>query len=109
MGEKPQRKYIITESYNAYQINDGRYKFTIYELPGNPELLTDIKNNPGETINYADDPGYKEIKARLQKELKTDLSKRGLMPLAINRTIENIRKEEKAKNPAKAEKIEIEN
>lgn len=39
-GQKPTREYIITESHNAFQINDGRYKFTIYELPENPEMLS---------------------------------------------------------------------
>jgi choline-sulfatase len=96
-GKKPDRKYIITEDYNSYQITDGRYKFTIYELQEYPEILTDLKTNPGETINYSDDPAYAEIKASLKKELMTNLSQRGLTPLPENRTIQNIRKAEKAK------------
>lgn len=95
-GEKPDRKYIITESYNAYQINDGRHKYTIYELPGHPELLTDIKSNPGETINFVDDPSYAGIKRQLKQELMTNLEKRDLLPLPVDRQIENIRAKEKA-------------
>ena len=42
-GTQPTRKFIITEDYNAYQINNGRYKYTVYELPGHPETLTDLE------------------------------------------------------------------
>lgn len=97
MGEKPERKYIVTEDYNGFQITDGRYKYTIYELPGNPEILTDLQVNPGETINYAKDPASQTIKSSLKKELMANLSKRGLTPLTQDRTIENIRKLETEK------------
>jgi len=96
-----ERKYIVTEDYNGFQITDGRYKYTIYELPGNPEILTDLQTNPGETINYAQDPACKETKAILKKELMANLSKRGLTPLAQDRTIENLRKLEKGKKGSK--------
>jgi len=91
-GQTLQRKYIITEDYNGYQINDGRYKYTIYELPAHPEILTDLKINPGETINYSKDKMYAKIKSNLKKELMANLTKRGLTPLPENRTIENIRR-----------------
>jgi len=102
-GIKPDRKYIITESYNSYQITDGEHKYTIYELPGNPEILTDLVTNPGETINYSNDPLYSEVKTILQKELMANLSQRGLTPLPENRTIKNIRKIEKGKKNKKDE------
>ena len=95
-GKQKERKYIFTEAYNGFQINDGRYKYSIYELPNNPEILTDLKTNPGETINYSNDPTYGQIKTLLKKELMANLSKRGLIPLAQDRTIENIRKIEVA-------------
>ncbi len=94
-GKKPQRQYIITEGYNAYEITDGRYKYTIYELPDYPELLTDLKVDPGETINYTNDPAYSEIKTTLKKELMLNLDQRGLTPLPEDRTIKNIRAIEK--------------
>jgi arylsulfatase A-like enzyme len=103
-GIKPERKTIITEDYNGFQINDGRHKYSVYELPGNPEILTDIVSNPGETINYAQNVSYKEIKASLKKELMANLSKRGLTPLAENRTIKNLREWEIEKNPNKGGK-----
>jgi len=99
-GQTPKldRKFIITESYNGYQINDGRYKYSIYELAGNPEMLTDLIANPGETKNFVSEPSYKEIKASLKKQLMSDLTRRGLTPLAQDRTIKNIRKKEKVKS-----------
>jgi choline-sulfatase len=95
-GKIPTRKYIVSESYHSFQITDGRYKYTIYELSENPEILTDLKVNPGETINYATDKSYSKIKKTLKKELMSNLSKRELTPLAQDRTIENLRKIEKA-------------
>jgi arylsulfatase A-like enzyme len=103
-GPKPTRKFIVTEDYNSYQINDGRYKYTVYELPGHPETLTDIKINPGETKNYCNDVDYTKIKSFLKKELMADLSKRGLTPLPEDRTIQNIRAAEKALNLKKGSK-----
>jgi choline-sulfatase len=100
-GKKPARKYIVTEDYNSFQIHDGRHKYTIFELPEHPETLTDIQKNPGETINYASDPEYAKIKDELKKELMENLAKRGLAPLAQDRTIKNLRKIEKAAKASK--------
>lgn len=91
-GKAASRKYLITEDCNAFQIHDGRYKLTIFELPGNPEMLTDIKNDPGETINMSNDPALSKIKAELKKMLMDDLAKRGLLPLEQNRTRAFLRK-----------------
>ena len=90
-GTKPNRKYIITENFNGYQINDGRYKLSKYELPGNPVILTDIQTNPGETINYANVASYKSIRKSLETELMVSLKQRGLTPLPEDRTIKNLR------------------
>lgn len=98
-GKTPTRKYIFTEDYNGYQITDGRYKYTIYELAGYPEILTDLKVNPSETTNYATDKSYSKIKKTLKKELIANLTKRNLTPLVENRTIENLRKFEKVLKP----------
>lgn len=97
-GTIPTRKFIVTEGYNSFQINNGRYKYTIYELPGRPETLTDLEKNPGETKNYSADVEYSNIKSSLKKELMADLSGRGLLPLSENRTIKNIREVEKEMN-----------
>lgn len=89
------RDFIINESYHSFQINDGRYKYTLYELPGHPAILTDIKENPGETINYIDDPKYASTKDQLHKKLMNYLDKKKLLPLPENHTIEELRQIEK--------------
>jgi choline-sulfatase len=98
------RKYIFTESYNSFQINDGRYKYTVYELPGHPELLTDLSLNPGETKNYVNDSSYVSIKETLKAKLMSQLDKRGLLPLSEHRKIEELREMEKEYN--KTHKVE---
>jgi arylsulfatase A-like enzyme len=106
-GESPARKFIITEDYNAFQIHDGRYKLTIYELPGNPEMLVDLISNPGETINYANNSSYLGIKSKLKKLLLDDLTGRGLTPLKQDRTVQNIREIEKSKGTRKGERSKL--
>ena len=101
---KPDRKFIVTENYNANQIHDGRYKYTLFELPGYPETLTDLEVNPGETINYAKDPAYAKIKADLKKKLVEDMAHRGITHIPNNRTIRNLRKIEKEKKGEMKEK-----
>lgn len=91
-GRTPDRKYIVTENYNGYQITDGRYKLSVYELPGNPETLTDLSVNPGETLNFAHNAKYASIEKELKAQLMADLSARGLTPLSENRSIEELRK-----------------
>lgn len=101
-GAKPVRQHIITEDHNSHQIHDGRHKYTIFELPGYPETLTDLEGNPGETINYAQNASYAKIKESLKKMLLENLATRGLTPLPQDRTIENIRaKENKQTNKKK--------
>jgi len=92
---KINREFIINESYHSFQINDGRYKYTIYELPGNPTTLTDIQENAGETINYNNDPAYLSIKEMLHKKLMTYLGNKNLLPLSQNHSIEELRQIEK--------------
>lgn len=95
IGEKPNRTYVVTESFNSTQITDGRYKYTVYEIPGNPALLTDLKTNPAETINYVNHPEYAPIKATLNKALVENLQSRGLYPMATDRTHEKLSAAEK--------------
>ena len=75
IGNKPERKYIITEDYNGYQINNGRYNYSIYELTGYLEILTDPQTNPGETKNFLNDTACNEKKILLNRELMANLSK----------------------------------
>ena len=53
-----------------YMYVTSDYKY-IYSAPDNREYLIDLKLNPEETINYADDENYAEIKAALKNKIIT--------------------------------------
>lgn len=84
-GKKPERKYLISESFNSFQITDGRYKYTIFELRGHPELLIDLKKYPNENVNLANNSAYAKIKEKLKHKLMQNLARRGLTPLPTDR------------------------
>lgn len=75
------REHIIIESGSGYQINDGRYKYSVYEKGNVRESLTDLVKDPGETKNLIADPAYKTIKAKLGTLLMANLKQRQLLPL----------------------------
>jgi len=94
-GAAPARDRIFTETYNSYVINDGRYKYTVFELPGNPEMLVDLQNDPGELKNLADDKGSQGIKATMKDELMKNLASRNLLPLPTDRNLHYIRERQR--------------
>jgi arylsulfatase A-like enzyme len=67
------RDHIIVENdLRAWQVIDTprmegrmvvteRYKYCIYSKGTRRESLVDLKNDPGETMNVADDPAYRKI------------------------------------------------
>jgi len=80
-GEKKgiDRRYIFCEGFNWFQVlEDNRYKYTVLETEGNPEILVDLKNDPGETTNLAGTPRYEKIRTRLARILIDDLRNRGI-------------------------------
>ncbi len=80
-GEKKgiDRRYIFCEGFNWFQVlEDGRYKYTVIEMEGNPEILVDLKNDPGETTNLAEDSRFDKIRKRLSRILVADLHERGI-------------------------------
>lgn len=72
------RKYIFCESSGWNQvIEDGRYKLTVLDAErGGQVILTDLKEDPGELRNLAEDPSYKDIVDRLKRILSEELSSR---------------------------------
>ena len=104
-GAAPKRDCIYTETYNSFQINDGRYKYTVFELPGNPEMLVDLQTDPGELKNLADVASAKAVKVALKDKLMKNLSSRGLLPLNTNRTLEFIRKRDAQSMKAAGKKV----
>lgn len=79
--KKLARDYIVTETYNSFQIHDGRHKYTVFEVPDNPEMLTDIEADPLELRNFANSPAYASVRRELRNKLAQNLRQRGLWPL----------------------------
>jgi len=86
-GTPQKRDYIITETYQSYQITDGRYKYTVFEIPGNPDMLTDLQTDPLELRNFINDPAYAKVKADIKGKLMTNLKERGLLPLSTDKEV----------------------
>jgi len=62
-GRTPQswRDQVVTESKAGRMLRTDRYKYNVYETGKHREQLIDLKTDPGEMVNLAEDPGYKEI------------------------------------------------
>ena len=73
-GEPVQRDYLYLESSNGFEImQDNRWVYLRYEAKGFPEVLFDLKNDPGQLYNIASKPENKakleELRAILDKEV----------------------------------------
>jgi choline-sulfatase len=80
-GEKKKldREYLFCEGPNWYQVvKQGRYKYTVLEGPGNPDMLVDLDNDPGELTNFASNPKQAALKSHLKEVLFKSLSERGI-------------------------------
>lgn len=75
----PGRKYLYLEGSNAFEIiQEGRWAYILYEIPGNPAVLFDLETDPGQMHNLASDPDYAEKVRELRQILDSELKKRGL-------------------------------
>ncbi len=80
-GEKKKldREYIFCEGPNWYQvIKQGRYKYTIFESPRNPDMLIDLENDPGELTNLVGNPKQDVLKTQMKEILFKNLTERGI-------------------------------
>ena len=77
--EGPDRRYIFLEGPDWFQVLDsGRYKLTVLEDDGNPVILTDLREDPGELVNLAEKKEYSHIREHLLKVLDKELHSRGI-------------------------------
>lgn len=76
--EQEQRKYIVTECSNAFQITDGVNKLTVCEFDGYPRIFTNLEQDPHEKVNMLKDERYTQIIATMQAELDRVLEQRGV-------------------------------
>ncbi|MHC4707760.1 MAG: sulfatase family protein [Planctomycetota bacterium] len=57
----PWRDYVVAESQNARMLQTARFKYCIYDSGRHREQLIDLKNDPGEMENLAEDPDFKGV------------------------------------------------
>ncbi len=79
--ESLDRDHIVIESSAGYQINDGRYKYTLFVRGPQKEMLMDLDTDPGEMSDKSADPAYAAEKERLYGLLMDNLQKRGISPV----------------------------
>ena len=63
------RDHLVVESQNGRLLHTGRYKYCRYDSGANPEQLTDLTSDPGETRNLAPDRTYRETLAKHRRLL----------------------------------------
>ncbi len=79
-SEAPSREYLYLEGSNAFEIiQNGRWAYILYESAGNPAVLFDLENDPGQMHNLAEDPAYRIKMEELRTILDGELKDRGLI------------------------------
>lgn len=74
------RKHIFCEGPNWFQvIQDGRYKYTIFEAKDHPDMLIDLETDPGERQNLSNNPDYRALRDELRGMLMKQLERRGIV------------------------------
>ncbi len=60
------RKHIFCEGPNWFQvIQDGRYKYTIFEAKDHPDMLIDLETDPGDAESLSNNPDYRALRDEL--------------------------------------------
>ena len=55
------REFIAVESQNGRMVRTDRFKYCIYDSGKYAEQLTDLKNDPGEMKNLAENSEYRNV------------------------------------------------
>ncbi|MHC4214630.1 MAG: sulfatase family protein [Planctomycetota bacterium] len=66
---KTWREFVVSESESARMIRTDSFKYMVFDSGANREFLIDLKNDPGEMHNIADDRKYKDQLNHLRKLL----------------------------------------
>jgi len=64
------RSFVVTESQAGRMVRTDRFKYCIYDSGANREMLIDMRKDPGEMNNLADDPEYKDVLNRHRRILR---------------------------------------
>lgn len=71
------RDHIFIENYLGYMVHSGRYKYELDDKNDDKlrEVFSDLRVDPGETINMIDNPKYSGKIDQLRNQLLTHLAK----------------------------------
>lgn len=58
---KDWRTFVVSESQNGRMLRTDRFKYCIYDSGGHCEQLTDMRNDPGEMKNLAENKDYRNV------------------------------------------------
>ncbi len=60
-GDVDWREHLVVESDHARMLRTDRYKYVVYNSGKHRERLTDLWKDPGETVNLAEQPEYRDV------------------------------------------------
>jgi len=71
------RDHVVVESQNGRMVRTDRFKYCIYDSGKHREQLIELKNDPGEMKNLADDKGSRRMLNKHRLLLKKWIKKNG--------------------------------
>lgn len=72
------REHIFIENEIGFLIHTGRYKYELQDIGVKREVFSDLKVDPGETVNMINYPQYQDRIRDLRNTLLIDLKNRGI-------------------------------
>jgi arylsulfatase A-like enzyme len=71
-GREPDlwRDDVVVESQAGRMVRTDRYKYVVYETGARREQLTDLVEDPGEMVNLAENPKYRDVLIEHRKRLR---------------------------------------
>jgi len=64
------RDALVVEGRHCRALHTDRFKYTVYDIGERREMLVDLKNDPGEMKNLADDPACRDTLLDCRKRLR---------------------------------------
>jgi arylsulfatase A-like enzyme len=71
------RDFIASESQNGRMVRTERFKYCLYDSGTHREQLTDLKHDPGEMKNLAEDPAFRDTLEQHSQLLKSWVQETG--------------------------------
>jgi arylsulfatase A-like enzyme len=71
------RDFIASESQNGRMVRTERFKYCLYDSGTHREQLTDLKHDPGEMKNLAEDPAFRDTLEQHRQLLKSWVQETG--------------------------------